>query len=191
MLVMMNPMTPRPEVGLPSVASAAVGRGAATPRTLIVLSSYHHKNTEKVAKVLAETLDADIVPPQDVKVAELGRYDLIGFGSGIYDAKHHLSLLDLADRLPDGDGKRAFIFSTSAIMGRKKVAKDHSALRDKLRGKRYTVVDEFACKGYNTNSFLRHIGGMNRRHPDAEDLESAARFARGLRGDGVPRRYGR
>ncbi|HWQ78445.1 MAG TPA: hypothetical protein VN381_06500, partial [Anaerovoracaceae bacterium] len=43
---------------------------------------------------------------------ELGDYDLIGFGSGIYSGKNHESLLELADSLPQADGKKAFLFST-------------------------------------------------------------------------------
>jgi flavodoxin len=43
------------------------------------------------------------------------------------------------------------------------------------------IVDEFACKGYNTNSFLKYIGGMNKGRPNKEDLEHAEAFARNLK----------
>jgi flavodoxin len=33
-------------------------------RSLLVLISYHHHNTEKVAKVFAEVLNAQIMTPQ-------------------------------------------------------------------------------------------------------------------------------
>jgi flavodoxin len=173
----------RSDSASPAVAEAEREESIGSPRTLIVLSSYHHKNTEKVGRAMAAAMDADISSPQDIRVDDLERYDLIGFGSGIYDAKHHLAILDLADRLPEVEGKAAFIFSTSAIMGERKVAGDHSALREKLSGKGYRIVDEFACKGYNTNSFLKYLGGMNKGHPDAEDLAEAGRFARRLRRD--------
>jgi flavodoxin len=65
-------------------------------------------------------------------------------------------------------------------MGKDKVAGDHSKLREKLKSKGYVIVDEFACKGYNTNSFLRHFGGMNKGRPNEEDLERAEAFARKL-----------
>ncbi|MCK5253623.1 MAG: flavodoxin, partial [Thermoplasmata archaeon] len=55
-----------------------------------------------------------------------------------------------------------------------------SRLREKLRSKGYIIVDEFACKGFNTNSFLRHFGGMNKGRPNAEDLEHAEEFAQNL-----------
>jgi flavodoxin len=68
--------------------------------SLLVLFSYHHNNTEKVANVFAEVLDALIKTPQQINPQELHEYSLIGFGSGIYSDKHHKSLFDLVDKLP-------------------------------------------------------------------------------------------
>lgn len=150
-------------------------------KSLLVVFSYHHKNTEKIANVIAKVLDAQIKTPQQIHPEELQEYDLIGFGSGIYSAKHHTYLLDLADTLPRVTGKKAFIFSTSAIMGKDKVDKDHSTLREKLQSKGYVIVDEFSCKGFNTNSFLKYIGGMNKGRPNAEDLKHAEEFAWNLK----------
>jgi flavodoxin len=138
-------------------------------------------NTEKIAKVFAEVLDAQIKTPQQVSPEEFQEYNLIGFGSGIYGAKHHESLLNLADRLPHVTNKKAFIFSTSAILGKAKVAEDHSLLREKLQSKGYVIVDEFACKGFNTNSFMKYFGGMNKGRPNAEDLKLAEIFAQNLK----------
>ena len=52
-------------------------------KSLLVLYSYHHHNTEKIAKVFAKVLDAEIKTPQEIKPEELQDYDLVGFGSGI------------------------------------------------------------------------------------------------------------
>lgn len=149
-------------------------------KSILVLYSYHHMNTEKIAKEFAKILDAQIKTPKQVKPHELQEYDLIGFGSGIYGEKHHKLLLDLADKLPQVKNKKAFIFSTSAIMGKEKVANDHSELREKLQSKGYIIVDEFACKGFNTNSFMKYFGGMNKGRPNAEDLKNAEEFAKNL-----------
>ena len=48
-------------------------------KTLLVLYSYHHHNTEKIAKVFSEVLDAEIKIPQQVNPEELQEYDLVGF----------------------------------------------------------------------------------------------------------------
>jgi flavodoxin len=149
-------------------------------KSLLVLFSYHHNNTEKIANVFARVLDAQIRTPQQVDPEELQDYSLVGFGSGIYDAKHHKSLLDLADRLPQVTDRKAFIFSTSAMMGEDKVAKDHSTLREKLQSKGYMIVGEFACHGFNTNSFMRYLGGMNKGRPNAENLRNAEEFVQNL-----------
>ena len=150
-------------------------------KSLLVLFSYHHNNTEKIANVFAKVLDAQIITPQQINPEVLQEYSLVGFGSGIYDGKHHKVLLDLADKLPQATDKRAFIFSTSAMLGEEKVAKDHSTLREKLQSKGYMVVDEFACKGFNTNSFMKYLGGMNKGRPNAEDLKHAEEFAQNLK----------
>ena len=147
------------------------------PRSLLVLVSYHHNNTQKIAKVFAAVLDAEIKAPQEIGPEELQQYDLIGFGSGIYDGKHHKDLLDLADRLPSVDGKKTFLFSTSFDRRSELI---HSSLRKRLQSKGYIIVDEFNCAGFNTNSFLKYFGGINKGRPDAEDLRHAEEFARNL-----------
>lgn len=162
-------------------------------KSLLVLYSYHHNNTEKIANVFAKVLDAQIKTPQQVRPEELREYDLVGFGSGIYSEKHHPSLLDLADKLPQVTGKSAFIFSTNgvpaAVSGSSgyispdpgQFRKNHLQLKEKLLSKGYTIAGEFSCAGFNTNSFLKFLGGVNKGRPNAEDLKRAEEFAMGLR----------
>ena len=150
------------------------------PKTLVVVISIHHDNTVKIGNVIGKAPNAEIKKPQEVDSEEIQKFDLIGFGSGIYGEKHHESLLDLANNLPEVNSKKAFIFSTSAIMGKNKVANDHSKLREKLQSKGYIIVDEFACKGFNTNSFMKYLGGMNKGRPNASDIKDAEEFAKNL-----------
>ena len=146
---------------------------------LLVLFSYHHNNTENVAKILAKVLDAQIKTPKEINPEDLQKYNLIGFGSGIYGEKHHKSLLDLADKLPQVNKKKVFIFSTSATTW--ELPEKHSTLKKKLQAKGYIIVDEFNCKGFNTNSFLKIFKGMNKGRPNAEDLRHAETFAQNLK----------
>jgi len=150
-------------------------------KSLLVAYSYHHMNTEKVAKVFAQVLDAPIKAPQQTEPNELQDYDLVGFGAGIDSAKHYKPLLDFADSLRQVDSKSAFIFSTAGLSNNKKRGKDHSCLREKLESKGYVIVDEFQCKGFNTNSFLKYFGGMNRGRPNAKDLKDAEEFVQKLK----------
>jgi flavodoxin len=155
-------------------------------KSLVIVFSYHHKNTEKIANACANVLGAEVKTPQQVRPEEIAEYDLIGFGSGIYSATFDPSVLDLADRLPDAAGKKAFLFSTygapAFIADREFIEKNHRQIREKLRAKGYAVIGEFGCAGWNTNSFLRFFGGLNKGRPDAEDLRNAEEFARGVKG---------
>ena len=146
-------------------------------KSLVIVYSYHHNNTEKVADVMAKNLGCEKAYLDEKYYEEIPDYDIVGFGAGIDSAKHYAPMLDFARKLRPVHNKKAFIFSTSAILGEKKVKKDHTALRDILISKGYEIVDEFACKGYNTNSFLKYIGGINKGRPSAEDLQNAADFA--------------
>ena len=148
-------------------------------KSLLICFSYHHNNTEKIANVIAKVLDVQIKTPQDINPEELQAYDLIGFGSGIYGAQHRKVLLDLVDKLPQGTNLKAFIFSTGGTNWEGE--KNHLLLRDKLQSKGYMVVDEFSCLGFNTNSFLKYLGGMNKGRPNAVDLKHAEEFAQTLK----------
>jgi len=150
-------------------------------KSLLVLYSYHHNNTQKIANVFTQVLKAQIKTPKQINLQELQNYNLIGFGSGIYGAKHHKSLLNLADKLLKVTNKKAFIFSTSALTGKEKIVDDHSSLKEKLQSKGYTIIDEFQCKGFNTNSFLKFFGGMNKGRPNTEDLKNAEEFVLNLK----------
>jgi flavodoxin len=152
---------------------------------LLVLYSYHHHNTEKIANAFAAVLDAEIKTPQQINPQDLQAYHLVGFGSGIYGGRHHKTLLDLADELPQVANRKAFIFSTCGVpeigMTEEVVVENHALLREKLQSRGYLIVDEFGCVGFNTNSFLKLFGGLNRGRPNAKDLEYAEAFARRLK----------
>ena len=151
-------------------------------KSLVVVFSYHHNNTEKIANAVAKVLGAEVKTPQQVTPGEIAEYDLAGFGSGIYSATFDASVLDLADRLPQVNNKKAFLFSTYGapifIANREFIEKNHRQIREKLEAKGYTVIGEFGCAGWNTNSFLKYFGGLNKGKPDAGDLRNAETFSR-------------
>ena len=153
-------------------------------KTLVVVFSCHHNNTEKIANACANVLGAEVKTPQQVKPDEIAEYDLVGFGSGIYSATFHKSVLDLADRLPLAGTTKAFLFSTygapAAVANREFIEKNHDQIRQKLQKKGYEVIGEFGCAGWNTNSFLKFFGGLNKGRPDAGDLKNAEAFARDM-----------
>lgn len=147
-------------------------------KAVIILYSYHHNNTEKLAKVFSKVLNAPIMRLEDVTPDSLSEYDLIGLGSGIYSDQFHPSIIEFADQLTNTPDKKAFLFSTAAIANERKTATDHAKIRDILESKGYEIAGEYQCPGFNTNSFLKYLGGMNKGRPNAKDLQKAEDLAR-------------
>jgi len=146
-------------------------------RTLILYFSFHHKNTERIAKAMAEVLNADLVEITEASPEIVFDYDLIGFGSGIYAFSHHISLFDFLNKLSDVSGKKAFIFSTcGAPVG----IKFHRKLRRELVKKGFEIVGEFNCLGWITFGPFKLFGGVNKGRPNDSDIQKAKEFAQNL-----------
>ncbi len=157
-------------------------------KSVLVVLSYHHGNTAKVAHAIAQVLGATTRTPTEASPEELAGCDLVGFGSGIDSGRHYRPLLDFVDARPQVSNQKAFIFSTCGVPGgvvvgemlARQITANHAALRQKLRSKGYAIIDEFGCVGFNTNSFLKLFGGLNRGRPNADDLRHAEEFAEHL-----------
>jgi flavodoxin len=140
---------------------------------LIICHSIHHGNTMKVAEVIKEELKANIRTPFEVELNEIDKYDLIGFGSGIYNGKHHDSLFNLIKNLKIQENKKAFIFSTATISYKKM----NDSLKQELISKGFDVIDEFICRGFMNYSFIKYFfGGLNKKRPNKKDLLNAKFF---------------
>jgi flavodoxin len=154
-------------------------------RALIICISVHHGNTEQVAKVMANALDAALLEVKQVDANMLEQYDLIGFGSGIYFGKHHKSLLDFVDKLPMLRNKKAFIFSTSGLRKIRFIHNFDKPLRENLQRKGFDIIGEFSCRGLDTYRATKLVGGVNKGRPNAQDLKQAEDFARSLKNPGA------
>jgi flavodoxin len=153
-------------------------------KVLIICESIHHGNTRKVAEAMANVLDAEIKRPSEVDISGICEYDLLGFGSGIYNRKHHISLFTLLDQIECQNHKRAFVFSTSTVL----LKKLHTPIKEKLIDKGFIITGEYFCKGFMSYSFTRYIfGGLNRGRPNKNDLKKAEDFAINLRSRGYER----
>jgi flavodoxin len=152
-------------------------RTIAGAKTAIVFASRHHANTQRVAEAMARATGADLFDAEAADPQALTRYDLIGFGSGIYFGSPHRALRRLVLDLPPGT-KSVFVFSTAGLPFLSRLW--HCRLKQKLSRKGYRLVGEFSCRGWDTVGPLRLIGGLNRRHPNDDDLNRASLFARFL-----------
>ena len=150
-------------------------------KSIIFLYSYHHMNTQKIGIAIGGKINAKIVEiNKNTEIINFEEYDLFGFGTGIDSGKHYSQMFKFVENLPILKDKKAFIFSTSGVYTIKKMFKDHKALRTLLESKRFKIIGEYGCKGYNTNSILKYFGGMNKGSPNNEDILSAEKFSESL-----------
>jgi len=150
-------------------------------KTLIIYTSVHHGNTERVAKVIASVLNADLLQLKQAATSMFEQYDLIGFGSGICFGKHHKNLLNFVNVLPKLKNKKAFIFSTSGLRKIRFVHNFDKPLREKLQLKGFDIIGEFSCRGLDTYRATKLVGGINKGRPNTEDLSQAEDFAESLK----------
>ena len=129
-------------------------------KSIIIYNSVHHRNTEKIAKVMAEILKADLTDPSETDTDKIKKYDLIGFGSGIYVGKHHKKLLEFIDDLPVFKNKKVFIFSTSGMHEGGILNRFNKPLEKRLLKKGFTIIGKFSCLGFDTVGPLKLIGAL-------------------------------
>ena len=142
---------------------------------VIVYASTHHGNTKKLAEAIAECCESVLIDAEQVRQADLTEYDLIGFASGIDFGKFYPSVERfLQENLPKG--KKVFFLYTCA-----KVNKDFTkTMQEMAQEKDAVLLGEYGCRGYNTYGPWKLIGGMNKNHPDREELGGAVEFYRKL-----------
>ncbi|WP_019911632.1 flavodoxin domain-containing protein [Paenibacillus sp. HW567] len=139
-------------------------------KTLIIYKSVHKMNTAKIAEVMALVMNADIAKVEDVRPEVLAKYDLIGFGSGIYASKLHKKIFKFIRKMLRTD-KKVFIFCTSGSGEFKK----KELITEMLTLKGCTIIGEFYCPG----EFSPFGFNMDKKgHPDENDLERARVFAK-------------
>ena len=146
-------------------------------RTILIYTSTHHGNTEKIGLAIGEVLNADLnsLDKEKIDSINLEGYDLIGLGAGIRAQKpdpkimHAVSKLDLKDR-------KVFLFSTSAGNSLDEIR----MLKDAVLQKQAHLMGEFMCAGFFDWAFMKWFGGYNKGHPDETDLDNARKFAQTL-----------
>jgi hypothetical protein len=124
---------------------------------------------------MAESLGAVLLTVDEARDIEPTQFSLWGLGSGIYFGRHHRSLLQLVDSWKQGPAS-AFLFATAGLSFLSPV--QHWALRRRLKRKGTHILGEFCCRGWDTVGPLWLMGGLNRRRPNASDLQRAREFAR-------------
>ncbi|NLY08610.1 MAG: flavodoxin [Tissierellia bacterium] len=145
-------------------------------KVLIVYKSYHHLNTEKVAKAMASTVDAQLCKAEELSQHNIEDYDIVGFGSGIYAWTFHRELVKAIQSLNGGGTKRAFSFCTCGNV----TLKYEKMMEQLLTKQGFNVMGHFCCLGFDTFGPYKLIGGLNKGKPNEKDLEKAKEFIKSL-----------
>ncbi|MEV5511161.1 flavodoxin family protein [Streptomyces orinoci] len=149
-------------------------------KVMLVCASVSHGNTKRVADVMGQVLEARVVAPEEVDLAELAGCDLVGFGSGIFTGKFHPRLRQFVGALPEREWGRAFVFATSGLP-ELPVRPFTRPLVRLLEQKGFQVDDAFSCRGWDTWLPFKLVGGIRKDRPNGADLVAARAFAEGLR----------
>ncbi|MFD4180117.1 flavodoxin family protein [Rhodococcus sp. NPDC058514] len=154
-------------------------------KALIVCTSVSHGNTRRIADVMGEVLSAPVMAPEQVDPAALAGYDLVGFGSGIFQMSFHPQLQEFVRALPPQRGTAAFLFSTSGLP-EPPFRRYNRSLERLLEQKGLEVVDTFSCRAFDTYLPFKLVGGIRKGRPDVDDLQAAHTFAEHLRTQAAP-----
>ncbi|MHC1693775.1 MAG: flavodoxin domain-containing protein [Eubacteriales bacterium] len=141
-------------------------------KTLIFCYSVHHGNTKTLVDVLADRYDVDVVTlPSDI-IPDLKDYELIGFASGIYMSGFGRPIMELVEKLQGLDDKKCFTLYSSGANNDNLDKSIHAV----LKRKNANLIGHFNCRGFDTFGPLKLIGGLNKGHPDASDIEAVCSF---------------
>ncbi|PNE40195.1 flavodoxin family protein [Streptomyces noursei] len=149
-------------------------------KAVIVCTSVSHGNTKRIADVMGQVLQARVVAPEQVDMAELATCDLVGFGSGIFMQNVHPQLRQFVQALPTGARRNAFVFTTSGLPALR-VRPFTRPLVRLLQQKGFEVRGTFSCRGFDTSFPFKLVGGIKSGRPNGADLVAARTFAEGLR----------
>lgn len=141
-------------------------------KILMIIESKHLGNTRKVIDAMNEVVSMTIVDTQSASSLNLSDYDLWGFASGIYMGRHDSRLIKFANGLTF-DERPCFVVSTS---GGQDFIENNKPLIDILEHKNKKVLGVYSCLGLDKFFILRLMGGMNKGHPDEEELKKAQEF---------------
>jgi flavodoxin len=151
-------------------------------KSLIIYCSTYKGNTEKIAKIFAEKMSADLVNIKETKDIFVDNYDLIGFGSGVYMESMAPQLFRCVDNL-NLKNKNVFVFSTNGVGMRYYNKK----LIHRLEEKGANCKGSFACKGsfiskdFSENRIFGIMSKFAQHHPNRKDFSKAEMFINKLK----------
>ena len=144
-------------------------------------------NSEKIAKAMGDVLnqeDVDLVEAGYTTIIDLGSYELIILGSGIYLGHVCIQIIDLVRNSPNFPPKFACFYSRQRT---EPYPKAFNPIKEILESNGSEFLGEFNCLGeyfspYTSEEFkdAQENFKMYGFHPNEKDLKDAQFFARSL-----------
>ena len=139
-------------------------------KVVIIFESTHHGNTKKLLDAIAAKYDVELIDATKIDAVDYEVYDMIGFASGVAFGKFYKKVTSLAKSVPSGK-KVFFIYSCG------KNNKDYSEnIRTILEDGGCISLGTYGCNGYDTYGPMKLIGGINKGHPDEDEIAGAVSF---------------
>ncbi len=145
-------------------------------KTAIIYYSNHHGNTKKVLDAIKEYDESVVlIDVTDKHEVNLSEYERIGAASGIYFGKFAEQIQTfLKVNLPTG--KNVFLIATAG----NPFDNNFIAVSEVIKSKHCTELGRFQCKGFDTFGPFKLVGGLQKGHPDEDDLKNAVEFYKSL-----------
>lgn len=140
-------------------------------KTVIVYESTHHGNTKKLIDAIKAQNEVDVIGYEKADKELLEQYDVIGFASGIAFSKFYKGITATAQNELPANKKVFFIYTCG------KNSRDYSAQIRKIAEESGCVsLGSYGCTGFDTYGPFKLIGGINKNHPDADEIQGAVNF---------------
>lgn len=144
-------------------------------RVLIICESHYRGQTLKIARAMADELCCEVVDTEQVQQIDINKYEVVGFGSGIFFAKHEPKLISYVESLEKSvNRQKVFIFSTRG----NPISSYHKELKGLLKAQNRILVGEFSCRGFDCTGPYNIFNGGNKGRPNENDERRAKKFVR-------------
>lgn len=146
-----------------------------TMKTIILYASRHHGNTKKLVDAIVtahpeiDTLDVKQLGKNDYP--DLSEYHLIGVATGIYYSEIDKDMARVLSNVLQPQDK---VFGLMTYGGNNKwYGKDIDGI---CRMKQAVFMGVYGCAGFDTWGPFKLVGGVQKGHPTAEEIQGAVNF---------------
>ena len=162
--------------GKVSISTNTNDKGEQNLATAIIYYSKHHGNTKQLLDAIAAVdSEVELVDATEKHELNLSGYDRIGFASGIYYGKFAEQVLDFA-RVNLPLDKDVFFIATAG----NPTKNSFNSIAAVTEEKHSKELGRYISKGFDTYGPFKLVGGLQKGHPTAEEIQGAVEFYKGL-----------